>query len=452
MRVTLLSFCLLLLSSCSVSPKTAQAPELHLVSIYEAHDPVRHGYLACENDCIRAPETKGNVKACEIKCKEKFPTFSYRQRAPAPVPVAIDRPGKNVDLILGGHDPTHWKVQVTEKTQLQRILLIGSGRKQMTVEVNGALFEPVITEQMTAPSARQGPNFREVVEDLSKQYGYNGLTSAHVSYRSKPDGFVVESVDNSRDLHPRHLDINIDKTTLKTAPKMVAMVGNQKGVFRADGNLLEAKEVLPHNFRAIDTQNKISYQWLREYFVVTRTSDGKRLDNLPGAQLNGKNLRFLAITYDKQNHRLIGGFGPHTRQSVINYYDLDAKTGWLPFAALPKNLTIHSLMASPERDSLFVIAVETWGRARIYIMEITAKKELKTIEVDWKDLPGMSDVRTRNIAGTPDMELLGIDVDELIFGTTGTNMVFDSSRETQAQRRVYLLNLETEEFRLTYYD
>src|SRR5687767_14329041 len=91
----------------------AAEKELHVVALYEGHRVNRDG------------------------------------RAPDVAAVTVDRPGKEVVLVVGAHTAVEWDITATPKTKLAKVIFGGS-RRQSWKQLSG-----VVTEEMSAECEKQ---------------------------------------------------------------------------------------------------------------------------------------------------------------------------------------------------------------------------------------------------------------------------------------------------------
>src|SRR3954453_11826603 len=71
------------------------------------------------------PPVKSDDRELHVVCQGR----PVRRDAATKTEVKVDRPGKEVTLVLGGNQETAWDVRVTDSTRLVKVVLIGMGKQ-----------------------------------------------------------------------------------------------------------------------------------------------------------------------------------------------------------------------------------------------------------------------------------------------------------------------------------
>jgi hypothetical protein len=163
-------FGVLVLLAAGLAP--AAEKELHVVALYEGHQAVRD------------------------------------RTRPGTAAVTVDRPGKDVVLVVQAYDPVTWEVRATPKTTLTKVLALGYYR-QTVVAANGVVIEEltyygkqagVSTTYVYGHYDIEGVRFRPFIRKLFDQTGLE-VTSFQGAYQFDPKmPFVVDAVQKDERL------------------------------------------------------------------------------------------------------------------------------------------------------------------------------------------------------------------------------------------------------------
>jgi hypothetical protein len=116
------------------------------------------------------------------------------------IEVRVDRPSKEVVLLLSSWAPRHWEVEVSPGTTLRQVVLQGREADRSSVSIPG-FFDPVVRDPLMVdvPEIRGGAFFDRYVREMPLFFGVDHLTSFQgpvlgSESAALPDGgYVVDS-------------------------------------------------------------------------------------------------------------------------------------------------------------------------------------------------------------------------------------------------------------------
>jgi len=155
--------------------------------------------------------------------------------------VVVDRPGKDIVLLLGSFNGVQWNVELTPNTRLEKLVLYGNGRSSSRVVLNEKTFERFErNETIPYVYADEGFNFRLLVENAPNLYGFSQLDSFHGGYTAVRVGFhVVERQHYLPHLRPNYLSDSVVGRNNLPDITFEATLNGQTGHYNLRGVLLE---------------------------------------------------------------------------------------------------------------------------------------------------------------------------------------------------------------------
>jgi hypothetical protein len=152
------------------------------------------------------PPQKADDRELHVVCQGRVP----RRDTADKTPVKVDRPGKEVTLVLGGNQDVAWDVTVTSSTRLVKVILIGLGKQTVselpkTTEVFEAFADRqnrVSRAAIPAGAAESDPFFRPMIRQLHAMTGLE-VTSFHASSGTPVVVDQVQADQQLRSDYPR---------------------------------------------------------------------------------------------------------------------------------------------------------------------------------------------------------------------------------------------------------
>lgn len=285
------------------------------------------------------------------------------ERAAGTSAVTVDRPGKDVVLVVHAYNPTHWEVKATAKTALT--LVVATGYHRQTV------FAPkdVPVAELTHDAKKAGAclgylsgacdiedaRFRPMVRSLSASTGLEVASFQGVSQFDPRKPFVVNAVQNDErlssdfpKLSPRIPRMEFNATRLAFGPggfDRKPWYGEFTHAGPSAGGLL----ALSRDVRqvAFDAKAKL-YYGIDDHDLYALGPKARGLQKIAAPQGFGWP---QALTHDAKRDRLVIA----TRRELFEY---DMKGGkWNPLAKEPF-LSYAAVAWQAKTDSLFAFAVE----------------------------------------------------------------------------------------------
>lgn len=99
--------------------------------------------------------------------------------------VIVDRPQKDVVLVLSAYEPVLWNVNTTPETTLSAVWVAGYNAERTEVIVNGERVQAVIKPDLDMGYDSNGPEFRKGVSTLIDAFGTDSLSGYVGAYAAK---------------------------------------------------------------------------------------------------------------------------------------------------------------------------------------------------------------------------------------------------------------------------
>lgn len=160
------------------SPRVAHAPEHSIAG------------TACQPPIDRA--------ACEVQVVGIYEGYTqtgdtiHGDRAD----VVVDRPGKNVALILSSYNPVRWNVRASPTTTLDVIVTTGHGSERSEVLVNDEKVDTINSPDLAIGHQDQGSSFREGITSITKAFQTDRIDGFVGTYNAEADqALILDSAD-----------------------------------------------------------------------------------------------------------------------------------------------------------------------------------------------------------------------------------------------------------------
>lgn len=121
------------------------------------------------------------------------------------VQVSVNRAGQSVVLGLGNREAVRWHVEVTPETQIESVILFGKNAQLSEAYVNGTEYPVQKLPKLQTSVETSGSQFREMVTQLSRKVGVDGLASFHSAKRMIAGSFTIDAVQDLSFLKIDHL-------------------------------------------------------------------------------------------------------------------------------------------------------------------------------------------------------------------------------------------------------
>ena len=280
---------------------SAAEPELHVVCINAGHDQLRD-------------RTKPGTAA-----------------------VNVDRPGKEVVLVVGAGNAVEWTVTATPKTKLLKVVAVGAGRPIVHMP-NGVALEEQTSEGKKAGVSQyalrgefdiNSERFRPFVRAI-KEYAKLPIASFHGAQLSDPKKpFVVNAVQNDERLSADFPTVTPVAQLPKFSFKAVRLVATERlfsthtfGEFTEAGPKKGTFVKLPKDIMQLtyDASGKRYFGIARHELHLVNIKDGKSTKIVPPMGVKFSWPR--ALTYDTKRERVLV-----TGRALYEYVP-KGKTNW----------------------------------------------------------------------------------------------------------------------------
>jgi hypothetical protein len=297
---------------------------------------------------------------------------SIYQGAPGPAggparvaTVVVDRPDKEVTLVLSANEPVTWEVTATAKTKVKKVILAGyhkqsanlpKGAEQVDYFYEGREGKPYMYMDYRIDSSR----FRTAIQTI------NELTRQEVkSFRGAPksnpaDPFTVDAIQDDPRLASGYpwptpaADLpKVKFQAVYFAPKGGHDVASSYGDFAATGPDRDSLKPMPNSIRrlAFDPKGKKYYgltmHEVHEVDVQKRTST--KMD--PGDSVPRINWP-SAITFDTKRDRLL----VFASRAIYEYVPATEK--WSVMLDLPRGPHLTAIAYHAKDDNLYGLGQE----------------------------------------------------------------------------------------------
>ena len=303
------------------------------------------------------------------------------------VSLCLDRPGHSVMLVLGSYEPTAWRIEASEDTEIAGLLLAGYGAKASTASFHGRYATGDVPASFVEPKIpyaykQEGQDFRQLARTLPKRFGTEAIASFHGAYTAPAAGFHIDEAEDEPTLKPDYLkEALYEKAdTLPEALKRAAIHGREENGWR----LTEKGFTGAGDEPAIPAPEGTKLSWTLPHVAEDR--EGKRL------------------------------FGARTHV-YSNIYRGDLETGAFTTLTETRGAGYGGILYDAEHDRLVVTRSDRGGRnSSILMLDPETGLEIEKIEIDGS-LPGITDLYDPGNEPEPRLELLAIEGDMLVVTT-----------------------------------
>ena len=449
LRSIALSICtagLALVSACtpSVPENAAEAPELHVIGIYEGFDYENQAYAACQDTCRENGSDRAAQRACfsEVCVKPEWPGKTSMS-----VAVEVDRPGAPMSLVLAAYDPMEWQLTTRPGTSLGDIVLIGNGANEASVVLNGAPRTSIIRmHDVDAPHEPSGDRFRYVAERLPIEVGFERIASFQGGYRAPEDGFRIDGPINRPEFAPDYLKNTVSKIAKDHPMQIEASIGGNAGSFKIDGQLIESFLPVSSDLAPINEARTLAYVWQREGVRVVSISNNTTAQTLPIPE-DRRRGHFKTMVLDERRNRLVLMFQAGAALSEV--FSLDLETGAWEEIGTTERTSPTSAFYDRESDSFLVVS-SSFSEG-IEIGRLTPNGFYAALrQIRMSDLPGAEDLYDPGNGRGPRFVILAVQGNKIALASDGED--YYSSPKVAPLKRIYEYDLSTGEAKLTFYE
>lgn len=264
--------------------------------------------------------------------------------------IFLDRPDRQVTLLICSHEPVRWQVTATPGTRLKEVRLFGAAKTSEVVTGEEKQAATLVGAGVECPYDRKTPAFYRFVRALKGATGFERLSGYAGAYRAVPDGFRFDrAADQEPDLKPGSLRPR-DPAGLP-AIRFRADLGEGPGLYDLTGRLVE-KGVAGSGALSVDVPSRgeryeISNNGLTRSPLggsgpakaIPTSLDVPRLSWPSGVAYDGKRGRILLVSF--------GGEG------FLYAYDLASET-WSVVSSM-KNRDVSGLVYDESSDRLWAL-------------------------------------------------------------------------------------------------
>ncbi|MGB3242959.1 MAG: hypothetical protein WBB25_00375 [Sulfitobacter sp.] len=296
--------------------------------------------------------------------------------------VRVVRPGAKVTLVLLSYDAIRWHVDASPDTEIEAVLLSNHGDRVSEVRLDGSVFEAArIRRDLPRPRATSGPNFRKLVDILTKDEGFTRLDSFSGAYSAPRKPFwIISTFPNDPKLGSDPLENTA--SGLRDLPQSLQLALDQP--HGPESQLRFASEGMYLTKTAVT-----------EVFIPA-SLDVPKISWLMGSVYVASQNAAYAVT--------LGGEG------YLYQIDLAAKK-WSVVRSM-ENFDASGLFYDPARKRLLML-----GNDGVIEYDFTRKATQK-LPINLKDFPGIRDLpRIPGHPGYP-IDLIAVDGNHFLFGTT----------------------------------
>ena len=432
------------MASCSPGPARISnaAAELHGVTVYEGVDEAEDAYIECRNKCLASGNRK--YPECDKSCK---PSGQEGYAAPY-ADIAIDRPGRQITLVIGSYDQLEWHLEVSPKTQISKIVLLGYEGHEGSVTINGKPYTDIVRRaDLDAPSSLNEPAFRRLAGPVAAEYGFERFTSFQARYGAPEDGFTILSTDSDTpELEPDYLRHLVKPVSPDDPLLMEGIIGGRTGVYKTDGTLVSDTSLISSSTTAIVPELDRAFIWGGKQIKLVQisTNETERLID-PPRQDKGIG-RFRTFTFDPVRNRLVAIFRSGAAPAWVMGYDLDGDD-WYKMAEI-EAFGPNSIRYDAARDRFLVSGTSFSDKA--LIGELTPDGYFWLVhKLDADQLSGITDLFDPENDPMVNMYLVGLDGDRVVLAASGDSLF--TRRQSPSLVRVYVVNYRSGTADLTYY-
>ena len=443
----ILAVAIFALVGCSKTPElhSRDALELHVIGISKGHGTSNPNYVNCRDLCARDRD-------CKRKCRKRNPRTIYSMS----VPVEIDRPGKSVSLILAADAPIQWQITHQRKTEIDRIILIGYHADKASVKINGKPYHDVARrKEIVAPSEVKGRSFRALVDKMPEELGFEKLSSFQgpARFGTPEAGFIISDVQTDQQvLEPDYLKYKLRPIDKALDLRLAGKIAGQSGEFLPDGTFIRPLGLIPAFNVAVSTDGQKGYRYTSDGILPLFSDDGDgRETNLIALPDEAFDIgHFSAISLDEKRNQLLAIFQAGGNSSEIMALDLRTKT-WREFGSTGINFP-NSLFFDTVKDRFLVIVRDFPQNYSIGSLDPVSGQFKVLREIKDEAFDGMTDLYDVGNLPPPAVYIVGLSGQHITLAFGRRDVHSGPNGEAGAFRRIYTLDLQTGNVKLTYYD
>ncbi len=417
------------------------ADEIHYVGVYEGYSEIASEVQECYATCRRGDVAK--MGTCWRNCGQMDSASNHFIR------INLDRPRKNIMLVLGSYDAVDWRIETSSKTEINSIILIGEDGDSNRVFVDGELFRTIIKRPDYEPADQiVGAYARILISTLPPEYGFERFNSFTAEYEAPEDGVTISASDDiSTFLDADYLDYHLVDRSGNSDLAFDGVMAGKVGKFLPDGQVVEQKSVVRNPVTAIDEHSGLGYRYSSDSIRVLDIANNSTMTTIDVPEyVKGGHLR--AMTFDPRRKRLMLIFQAGAAEAQIVSYDIATKAWDEP--KLLARLVPHSLIYDDGNDRFLVSGA--LFPDRLFLASLSPEGFFSIIrEYSPELLIGYTDLYDPDNDGPTRFLLLGVSGDEVIVGTDGAYS-YGYRMGSEPLLRVYVANLVDGSVDLTYYD
>lgn len=298
--------------------------------------------------------------------------------------VTIDRPEKEVVLLLSSTNPLQWNITSADRTNIVKIM-VNSGNKDLTtVYLNKKQYNHIIDwGSGVMPYESYGIEFVKFKEQIKQKTGVETLASFSGAYESK-DEFVIDVVSSNPNLSVNNLSVNHAQTDSKLP--LLLKINGVRAQYNPNAELLNNIPIILEESHVIysDLQNiylHVSDQGFKTYNHEGRLLTKVDLDPALPAFTGNK-----SIAYDENNN--IVSIITSGKNSHLYSYDLVQKK-WRVFDVQDENYS--DIAYNKYKKNYQTIAIDKEGIVSIASFD-DAGSQVRIQNFDIRLFSGLSDL------------------------------------------------------------
>jgi len=223
-----------------------------------------------------------------------------------------------------------------------------------------------------------------------------------------------------------------------------------------NGRFLRPLALIPSYTLAVSSSQDLGYQFtnrgIYRVFADRPNPDFSDFIPLPSGATAQRLGHFKAIALDEKRNRLLSVFQAGAAESIIMALDLETNK-WSEFSSTGRNEP-HSLFYDVDKDR-FLLSVSTFGRGLSIGALNPINGDYQTLsDVSLADLDGLTDLYDVGNQSAPYIYITGISRDYISLATDGKDIFSRARAKSTAApfRRIYVLDLQSGDLKLTYFD
>lgn len=272
-----------------------EGQELHVVSVFKGH----------------------------VRTKKSTET---EEELPPSANITIDRPAKEVVLLLSSPNPLQWNILKSAQTKLVKIILNSGNKELTTVNVNKEPYDNLVDwGQGVMPYENSGIDFVQFKKDIKQKTAVETLSTFSGVYESK-DEFIIDSV--SRDSNLRFNNLAVDHEGKAPRLPLLMKINGVSAQYNARAEMQKSIPMLLEQNNVIYSDQKKNYFQVSDDGFKQYDKDGRLLEKVTLDKTLPQFSGHKSIAFNKLENTIAvvtSGANSH-----IYFYDFEKKK-WTAF-------------------------------------------------------------------------------------------------------------------------